>query len=40
MNCAIIIISSTIIIPVVAADFENNGIDGIKFLFSCFPWSR
>ena len=26
----------SIIIPVVAADFENNGIDGIKFLFSCF----
>ena len=26
----------SIIIPVVAADFENNRIDGIKFLFSCF----
>lgn len=26
----------SIIMPVVAADFENNGIDGIKFLFSCF----
>ena len=25
-----------VIVPVVAADFENNGIDGIKFLFSCF----
>ena len=26
----------SIIMPVVADDFENNGIDGIKFLFSCF----
>lgn len=25
-----------VIVPVVAADFENNGIDGIKFLFCCF----
>lgn len=25
-----------VIVPVVAADFENDGIDSIKFLFSCF----
>lgn len=30
----------SIIIPVVAADFENNGIDGIKFFVQLFPWSR